>query len=53
MVTLGFWEQFIAQAALSLLTVLSGTVKNQIELDAINGALTFLQKLVAGNVSTT
>jgi hypothetical protein len=53
MVKLGFWEQFIIQAAVSLLTVLASQVSNQTELAALQAGIQFLQKLLAGQVSTT
>jgi hypothetical protein len=53
MVKLGFWEQFIIQAAVSLLTVLASQVSNQAELAALQAGIQFLQKLLAGQVSTT
>lgn len=53
MLKLSFWEQFILQAAVSFLSVLASTVTNQTELAALQAALQFLQKLLAGQVSTT
>jgi hypothetical protein len=53
MLKLSFWEQFIVQAAVSLLTVLASTVKNETELAGLQAGLAFLQKLLAGQVSAT
>ena len=53
MVQLSFWEQFIVQAAVSLLSVLASQVKNTTELAALQAGIGFLQKLLAGQVSTT
>jgi len=50
-ITLSFWEQFIVSAAISLLTVLESKVSNQVELEAIQAAIAFLQKLVSGTVA--
>ena len=51
MVKLSWWEQFIVGAAVSFLSVLQGQVTNPTELAAIQAAQTFLQKLLAGQVS--
>jgi hypothetical protein len=51
MVTLSFWEQFIVGAALSFLEVLATQVKNTTEIAALQAAIGFLQKLLAGNVA--
>ena len=51
MLTLSFWEQFIVQAAVSLLTVLDSQIKNATEKAALQAAITFLQKLLGGLVS--
>lgn len=53
MLTLSFWEQIIIGAAVSFLSVLASQVKNQTELAGLQAAITFLQKLLAGQVSTT
>jgi hypothetical protein len=50
-ITLCWWEQFIVSAALSLLTLLATKVSNAAELAAIQSAMLFLQKLLAGGVS--
>jgi len=50
MITLSWWEQFIVTAAVSLLTMLASKVKNPLEVDAIQAAVQFLQKLLAGTV---
>jgi hypothetical protein len=52
MITLSWWEQFIVGAAVSLLTLLQTKITNQVELAAIQSAITFLQKLLSGTVST-
>jgi hypothetical protein len=51
MITLSWWEQFIISAGISLLTMLASKVSNQTEKAALEAALAFLQKLLAGNVS--
>jgi hypothetical protein len=51
MITLSFWEQFLIGSAISLLTFLESKVKNTSELAALQAAVTFLQKLLSGNVS--
>jgi hypothetical protein len=53
MFKLSLWESFIIGAALSFLEALATQVKNQTELAAIQAAVTFLQKLLNGQVSTT
>ena len=53
MLKLSWWEEFIIQAAISLLTVLSGKITNETEKAGILAALGFLQKLLAGQVNTT
>jgi hypothetical protein len=53
MVKLSLWEQILISTALSFLTVLAGTIKNPTELAGIQAAITFLQKLLAEQVSTT
>jgi hypothetical protein len=52
MVQLSFWEQFIVQAGVSLLSVLASTIKNPTELAGLQAASSFLQKLLAGQVSS-
>jgi hypothetical protein len=52
MVQLSWWEQFIIGAAISFLTVLASKVTNATELAGLQSALAFLQKLLAGQVST-
>ena len=52
MIKLSWWEEFIVSAAVSLLTLLASKVTNQTEQAAIQAAITFLQKLLAGNVAT-
>lgn len=52
MFQLSVWEQFIVGAALSFLEALQTQVKNQTELAAIQAAVTFLQRLLGGQVST-
>jgi hypothetical protein len=47
---LSWWETFIISAAVSFLTVLQSRIKNQAELAAIIGTLTFLQRLLNGQV---
>ena len=53
MVKLSWWEEFIVNAAISLLTLLSTKITNTVELAALQSAISFLQKLVGGNVATT
>jgi Tfp pilus assembly major pilin PilA len=53
MITLSWWEQFIVQAGISLLTMLSSKVTNPTEKAALEAALAFLQKLLGGSVSLT
>ena len=50
MITLSWWEQIIFGSALSFLTILQTKIKNQTELAALQGAITFLQDLLGGNV---
>lgn len=50
---LSWWEEFIIGAAISFLTVLQSKITNQTELAALQGALTFLQKLMAGGVQAS
>ena len=47
-----WWESFILGTALSLLTLLASKITNATELLALQAAVDFLQKLLAGNVST-
>lgn len=51
MLQLSWWEEFIVGAGISFLTVLTSKIKNPTELAALQAALTFLQKLLAGQVS--
>jgi hypothetical protein len=51
MITLSWWEDFIVNAGISLLQMLSTKVKNEVELAGLQSAIAFLQKLAAGNVS--
>ena len=51
MIKLSWWEEFIIGAAASFLTVLQQKITNQTELAALQAALTFLQKLMAGTVA--
>jgi hypothetical protein len=51
MIILSMFEQFALQMAISLLSLLSSSVKNQVEQDALQAAVAFLQKLLTGNVS--
>jgi hypothetical protein len=51
MITLSWWEQFIINAAISLLSVLASKLTNQTEIDALNDAITFLQSLLRGVVA--
>jgi hypothetical protein len=53
MLQLSWWEQFIIGAAVSFLTVIQSKVTNTTELAGIQAALAFLNKLLAGQVSTT
>ena len=53
MLKLSWWEEFIIGGAISFLTVLQAKVTNQAELAAIQAAIAFLNRLMAGNVSTT
>ena len=52
MIKLSWWEEFIVQAAISLLTLLASKVTNQTELAGIQAAIVFLQRLIAGQVNT-
>lgn len=53
MLKLSWWEEFIIGGAISFLTVLQSKIKNQAELAAIESAIAFLNRLMAGTVSTT
>ena len=53
MIQLSWWEQFVVNMAISLLTLLSTKITNTVELAALQAAISFLQKLVGGNVSQT
>ena len=50
---LSWWEEFIVTAGISFLSTIAAKIKNPTELAALQAALAFLQKLAAGNVSTT
>jgi hypothetical protein len=50
---LSWWEEFIIGAAISFLTVLKTKITNQTELAALEAALAFLNKLMAGAVSVS
>jgi len=50
MITLSFWESLVVGMALSFLTALQSKLKNQIELDALAAAISFLNQLLAGAV---
>jgi hypothetical protein len=50
MITLSFWESLVVGMALSFLTALQSKLKNQIELDALAAAISFLNQLLAGTV---
>lgn len=53
MVTLSFYEEFLITMVLSFLTILTSKIKNPVQLAALQGAITFLQALLAGQVSMT
>lgn len=53
MIALSWWEQFIIAAGISFLTLLTSKVTNQTELAALQAALSFLNRLLAGQVSVT
>jgi type IV secretory pathway VirB2 component (pilin) len=53
MITLSWWEQFILGAAVSFLSLIAQKIKNPTELAALQSALAFLQKLLAGDVAHT
>lgn len=50
---LSYWEEFIIGAAISFLTLLRSKITNQTELAAIDAAIAFLQRLMAGAVNLT
>jgi hypothetical protein len=50
MIQLSWWETFIVTAAISLLTVLQTKISNTAEIAALQAAITFLQRLLAGGV---
>lgn len=52
MIQLSWWEQFIVNAAVSLLSVLASRLSNATELAALQAAISFLQKLLAGTVDS-
>jgi hypothetical protein len=51
MLQLSWWEQFIIGAALSFLTVIASKLTNPTEQAALQAAIAFLQKLLAGQVA--
>jgi hypothetical protein len=51
MVQLSWWEQFIVAAAISLLTMLQSKLTNELQIDGLKAAVTFLQELLAGTVA--
>ena len=53
MLQLSWWEQFIVTAAVSFLTVIAAKITNQTEQAALQAAIAFLNKLLAGQVSST
>ncbi len=53
MVTLSWWEQFIIGAAVSFLTLIASKITNPVELDALQAAIAFLQKLLSGQVAVS
>ena len=53
MINLSWWESFIVNAVISLLTLFATKITNPIELAALQSAIVFLQKLASGNVATT
>ena len=52
MVKLSLFEQILVSTAVGFLTALSTLVTNQIELAGIQAAITFLQRLLAGQVAS-
>lgn len=53
MITLSIFEQFAISTALLFLQLLASKITNKTELAALDAAITFLQKLLAGQVSAT
>jgi hypothetical protein len=53
MIKLSWWEEFIIGAAVSFLTVISSKITNPTEASAVQTTLALLQRLLAGQVSTT
>lgn len=51
MLQLSWWEQFIVGAALSFLTIIASKLTNATEQAALQAAIQFLQKLLAGQVA--
>lgn len=51
MIKLNIWEQIAIGTAISILTFLSSKVKNQLELEALQSAIQFLQQLLQGTVA--
>jgi hypothetical protein len=49
--TLSWWEEFIINAAVSLLGVLESKLTNPTELAALKAAIEFLQSLLGGSVA--
>lgn len=52
MVKLSTWEELVITMGISFLTLLRSKIKNTVELAALDSAVEFLQKLVAGTVPT-
>jgi len=50
---LSWWEEFIITSAVTFLTVLENKVTNTTEKAALDAAIQFLKKLLAGGVSLT
>ena len=50
MITLSWWETFLMQAAISLLTMLESKITNTVELAGLKAALEFLQDLLSGKI---
>ena len=53
MLTLSWWEQFIVNATISMLSILQSKLTNKTEQAALMAAIAFLQQLLAGQVSVT
>jgi hypothetical protein len=53
MIKLSWWETFIIQAAVSLLSVLRSKLSNPAEVAALNAAIAFLDQLLGGTVAGT